>query len=174
MNQNYGGKLMKKKGIARILTTIVIIGSMNTSFAYALENKYTGDSSYAKIGKQKEELTVIKTGTTTMRLNVRKGGSTSYISLGKIEKGTKVEIVEVATTGWYKIKYQDDYGYISHKYVKIDKDTDRVYQNPSQYFQIQDNISFEGQGNYILKKGSMGLKVRKVQQKLGMSKTYKN
>ena len=104
MNQNYGGKLMKKKGIARILTTIVIIGSMNTSFAYALENKYTGDSSYAKIGKQKEELNVIKTGTTTMRLNVRKGGSTSYISLGKIEKGTKVEIVEVATTGWYKIK----------------------------------------------------------------------
>ena len=164
---------MKKKGIARILTTIVIIGSMNTSFTYALENKYTGDSSYAKIGKQKEELTVIKTGTTTMRLNVRKGGSTSYISLGKIEKGTKVEIVEVATTGWYKIKYQDDYGYISHKYVKIDKDTDRVYQNPSQYFQIHDNISFEGQGNYILKKGSMGLKVRKVQQKLGMSKTYK-
>ena len=30
---------MKKKGIARILATIVIIGSMNTSFAYALENK---------------------------------------------------------------------------------------------------------------------------------------
>ena len=52
---------MKKKGIARILTTIVIIGSMNTSFTYALENKYTGDSSYAMIGKQKEELTVIKT-----------------------------------------------------------------------------------------------------------------
>ena len=51
MNQNDRGKLMKKKGIARILTTIVIIGSMNTSFTYALENKHTGDSSYAKIGK---------------------------------------------------------------------------------------------------------------------------
>ena len=45
---------MKKKGIARILTTIVIIGSMNTSFTYALENKYTGDSSYAKIGNKKK------------------------------------------------------------------------------------------------------------------------
>ena len=56
MNQNYRGKLMKKKGIARILATIVIIGSMNTSFTYALENKHTGESSYAKIGKQKEEL----------------------------------------------------------------------------------------------------------------------
>ena len=43
---------MKKKGIARILATIVIIGSMNTSFTYALENKHTGESSYAKIGKK--------------------------------------------------------------------------------------------------------------------------
>ena len=54
---------------ACILATIVIIGSMNTSFTYALENKHTGESSYAKIGKQKEELNVINTGTTTMRLN---------------------------------------------------------------------------------------------------------
>lgn len=166
---------MNKKGIAKILTTIILIGNINVSFANALENKYTGDSSYAKIGEQKEKLTVIKTGTTTMRLNVRKGPSTNYKSLGKIQKGTKVEIVKVTTKGWYKIKYQDDYGYISNKYVKLDndQDTDRVYQNPSQYFQIQDKISFEGQGNYTLKKGSMGLKVRKVQQKLGMSKSNK-
>ncbi len=50
----------------------------------------------------------------------------------------------------------------------ISVNTKRVYQNPSSYFQIQDNISFEGQGGYSLKKGTMGLKVRKVQVKLGM------
>lgn len=49
----------------------------------------------------------------------------------------------------------------------------RVYQNPSQYFQIQDNISFAGQGNYSLKRGTMGLKVRKVQVKLGMGTSNK-
>ena len=162
---------MNKKGIAKILTTIIIIGNMNVSFADALENKYTGDSSYVKIEKQKEELTVIKTGTTTIGLTVRKGASKNYKSLGKMQKGTKVEIVSVTSSGWYKIKYKDSYGYILKKYVKID--SDRVYQNPSQYFQIQDKISFEGQGNYTLKKGSMGLKVRKVQQRLGMSKSNK-
>ena len=50
----------------------------------------------------------------------------------------------------------------------ISVNTKRVYQNPSSYFQIQDNISFAGQGGYSLKKGTMGLKVRKVQVKLGM------
>ena len=92
------------------------------------------------------------TGTTTTSLNVRKSPSASATKLGTLGKNAKVDIVAKVSNGWYKIKYQDDYGYISHKYVKIDKDTDRVYQNPSQYFQIQDNISFEGQGNYILKK----------------------
>ena len=51
---------------------------------------------------------------------------------------------------------------------EISVNTKRVYQNPSSYFQIQDNISFAGQGGYSLKKGTMGLKVRKVQVKLGM------
>lgn len=55
----------------------------------------------------------------------------------------------------------------------ISVNTKRVYQNPSSYFQIQDNISFAGQGGYSLKKGTMGLKVRKVQVKLGMgTKNY--
>ena len=52
--------------------------------------------------------------------------------------------------------------------TSISVNTKRVYQNPSSYFQIQDNISFAGQGGYSLKKGTMGLKVRKVQVKLGM------
>ena len=96
-----------------------------------------------------------------------------------LSKDTKVEIVEVSTTGWYKIKFKNEYGYVSNQYV-ADKNSgegtvegDRVYQNPSNYFQIQENISFKGQGNYILKTGTMGLKVRKVQEKLGMSRTNK-
>ncbi|MBU5337342.1 SH3 domain-containing protein [Intestinibacter bartlettii] len=138
---------------------------------------------YVEVGKKEESSeekpTVIKTGITTAGLNVRKGPSTSYGSIGVLSKDTKVEIVEVSATGWYKIKFKNGYGYVSNKYVS-DTNTgsgivkgDRVYQNPSSYFQIQEYISFQGQGNYILKTGTMGLKVRKVQEKLGMSKTNK-
>ena len=139
---------------------------------------------YVEVGKKDESSeqkppTVIKTGITTAGLNVRKGPSTSYGVIGVLSKDTKVEIVEVSTTGWYKIKFKNEYGYVSNQYVS-DKNSgegtvegDRVYQNPSNYFQIQENISFKGQGNYILKTGTMGLKVRKVQEKLGMSRTNK-
>lgn len=161
---------MNKKIVAKFLVAIIFIGNINIAFADELENNNTVNSSYIKV---KEQLSVIKTGTTTGGVNVRKGPSTSYSSLGKLAKGTNVKIVEVSNKNWYKIKYKDDYAYISNKYVNIKSNKDRVYQNPSKYFQIQDNISFEGQGNYILKKGSMGLKVRKVQQKLGISKTNK-
>ena len=139
---------------------------------------------YVEVGKKDESSeqkppTVIKIGITTAGLNVRKGPSTSYGVIGGLSKGAKVEIVEVSTTGWYKIKFKNEYGYVSNQYV-ADKNSgegtvegDRVYQNPSNYFQIQENISFKGQGNYILKTGTMGLKVRKVQEKLGMSRTNK-
>lgn len=44
---------------------------------------------------------------------------------------------------------------------------ERVYQNPSQYYQIQESISLSG-GDYNLSRGYMGLKVAKVQRKLGL------
>ena len=116
---------------------------------------------YVRLDGEIEELPVIKTGVTTNSMNVRKGPSTDYSIVGKLASGATVEIVEIdSSTGWYKIKYDEGYAYVSYKYVRIEGD--RVYQNPSKYFQIQDKISFEGQGGYILKRGSMGLKVRKV------------
>ena len=64
---------------------------------------------------------VIKTGITTSSVSVRKGPSTSYSKLGSLSKGTKVQIVAIDnSTGWYKIKYKNGYGYISYKYVKLD------------------------------------------------------
>ena len=127
---------------------------------------------YVRLDGEIEELPVIKTGVTTNSMNVRKGPSTDYSIVGKLASGATVEIVEIdSSTGWYKIKYDEGYAYVSYKYVRIEGD--RVYQNPSKYFQIQDKISFEGQGGYILKRGSMGLKVRKVQVKLGMGTSNK-
>ena len=64
--------------------------------------------------------TTVKTGKTTSSLNVRKGPSTSYASLGKLAQGATVQIVGTdSATGWYKIKYGTGYGYVSNKYVKL-------------------------------------------------------
>ena len=45
---------------------------------------------------------------TASTLNVRSGASTSYDKIGKVTKGTKVEILS-ESNGWYEIKYTEDY-----------------------------------------------------------------
>ena len=40
-----------------------------------------------------------------------------HSKIGSLSKGSKVEIVE-SKNGWYKIKYNNGYGYISSDYVK--------------------------------------------------------
>lgn len=68
----------------------------------------TGDTSSDKIG------------VTTGNVNVRSGASTDYDIIGTLTTGTKVQIVgQDSVTGWYKIKYNNDYGYVSNKYVQI-------------------------------------------------------
>ena len=65
--------------------------------------------------------TTVKTATATGNVNVRKGPSTNYTSLGVLKVGQKVEILGTdSATGWYKIKYNNGYGYVSNKYLKID------------------------------------------------------
>ena len=54
-------------------------------------------------------------------LNVRKGPSTTYSSLGKLTDGTLVKL-ESESNGWYKINYNNQTAYISSsngKYVTI-------------------------------------------------------
>ena len=63
---------------------------------------------------------VIKTGVVTATsLNVRSGYGTSYLRIGSLSKGTKVEVVE-SKNGWYKIKYKTGYGCVSADYVNLD------------------------------------------------------
>ena len=88
----------------------------NNSYGYV-------SGTYVKLDSQtpdpKPEDEVIAKGTTTGNLNVRKGAGTSYASIGVLKKGTKVEIVKKESNGWYKIKYNNSYGYVSGKYVKL-------------------------------------------------------
>lgn len=55
-------------------------------------------------------------------LNVRSGGSTSYNSIGIVSKGFVADILETdKDTGWYKISYNGEYGWITNNttYVKV-------------------------------------------------------
>ena len=64
-----------------------------------------------------EETAVSKTVTTTADLSVRKGAGKEYDRIGLLDEGTKVSVV-AKSGGWYKIKYEDGYGYISSEYTK--------------------------------------------------------
>lgn len=68
----------------------------------------------------KGDTSLDKVGVTTGNVNVRSGASTDYDIIGTLTTGTKVQIVgQDSVTGWYKIKYNNDYGYVSNKYVQI-------------------------------------------------------
>ena len=56
----------------------------------------------------------------TASLNVRSGGSTSYKIIGYIGKNKTVEMLGVASSGWYQVKLNDGtVGYASNKYLKV-------------------------------------------------------
>ena len=93
--------------------------------------KYNGgygyiSGSYVKTSTTQEETTetaYTATGTTKNSLNVRKGAGTSK-QIGSVKKGAKVEIVAKTTNNaWYKIKYNNGYGYIAAQYVTVGSST---------------------------------------------------
>ena len=49
---------------------------------------------------------------TTSGLNVRSSDSTQASSLGKIGKGTRLQVLEVRVNGWTKVLYNGSEGYI--------------------------------------------------------------
>ena len=50
-------------------------------------------------------------------LNVRTGPSTSYATIGKLNKGTRVEVIS-ESAGWSKINYNNKTAYVSSGYLK--------------------------------------------------------
>ena len=84
--------------------------------------KYKGSYGYvsgAYVSLDGSKGEVIATGKTTAGLNVRSGAGTGYKKIGYLNKGTKVEIVTKLSNGWYKIKFNSSYGYVSGDYVKL-------------------------------------------------------
>ena len=80
--------------------------------------KYSGKVGYV-YGTYVEKDTSVTTTTkyvTASSLNVRSGASTSYSVIGKLSKGSKVEVISTSN-GWSKIKYDGRTGYVSSQYL---------------------------------------------------------
>ena len=74
-------------------------------------------------GNNDESTTTIKYGVVVnvspgSTLRVRKSASTSSTILGYLSPNQKVEIVS-ESNGWYKIKFNNGYGYVSENYINI-------------------------------------------------------
>lgn len=59
-------------------------------------------------------------------VNVRKGPSTKYDKLGSVSKAQKVEVIGVTENGWSVIRYKNEDGYVSSKYLLDNKPEETV------------------------------------------------
>ena len=90
-----------------------------SSYGYISSEYVKISSSTSNSSQETSTATTVKyTGVTTSGLNVRKGGSTTYDKIGYLQKDAIVQITAKLDNGWYKIKYENTYGYISGLYVE--------------------------------------------------------
>lgn len=106
---------------------IVEVDSSTGWYKIKWENGYayiTNKSEYVEIisGDPNGTTTVQKVEVLADNLNVRSGAGTGYSSIGIVPKGFTADIIETdPNTGWYKIKYNGDYGWVTNntQYVKV-------------------------------------------------------
>lgn len=126
LNVRSGGSISYSK-IGRVSrnTKVEIVDKMNNGWSkikYGSRYGYVNTSYLSNIvsSSSSNDATVIKIGTVnTTTLNVRKGSSTNYDKVGSLSTGVRVEIIKIESNGWYKIKYNSGYGYVSGQYINI-------------------------------------------------------
>lgn len=91
------------------------VGYISTGY---LAEKHPGSSG------EVEEESVSDTVYTTRELNFRKGPGTDQVVIGRIPEGTKLERTAVTATGWGKVTYEGETGYVSGDYLSKDPPAD--------------------------------------------------
>ena len=118
--------------------------------------------------------TTVKTATATGNVHVRKGPSTNYTSLGVLKVGQKVEILGTdSATGWYKIKYNNGYGYVSNKYLKIDSSNQQSTTLSKPTVKVSSNSYNSNKLSWNKVTGSSGYEVLRATSKTGTYKSVK-
>ena len=146
----------------------VSIRSTNSSSGKYLGSLFTGDkveivektnngwykikykNSYAYVSKDFIKLKGTKTADNVLntgivynanKLTVREANSTSSKVLGYLPKDTKVEIVRVTSTNWYKIKYKNSYAYVKGRYIKLTESKNKTSKSNSSKLSDIDNLN---------------------------------
>ena len=88
--------------------------SVSTITGGVLQTKYQYNSSASSSVVQTKQV-----GTTTANLNMRSSASTKGKILTTLKKGTKVDVIQRQSNGWYKIKANGKTGYVSGSYLKV-------------------------------------------------------
>lgn len=86
----------------------------------AAENQQTGETTNEAIEP------VVQYATATTTVNVRSSDSEQADKLGKVEGGTKLQVVEVRENGWTKVIYETKEGYIKSEYLQMAESADGV------------------------------------------------
>ncbi|MCC3866874.1 SH3 domain-containing protein [Terrisporobacter mayombei] len=101
----------------------IVAKTDNNWFKIKFNNGYGYISSqYITIANNKpdpNETPYSETGTVNDSLNIRKGPNTTYAKVGSLKKNAKVTIVAKTDNNWFKIKFNNGYGYVSSQYITI-------------------------------------------------------
>ena len=123
----------KKLGLLKKGTKVTIVAKNYTGNWYKVKyNKGFGYVSAKYITVKaptpsNKDIAFDATGTIKSNVYVRETASTSAKKLGVLKKGTEVTIVaKTSTEAWYKVKYNDGYGYVSSKYVTLTSEQPEV------------------------------------------------
>lgn len=79
---------------------------------------------YIKLDQNQNDIPL--KGRTKAILNVRNGILTSNKKIGKLSKESYIDIVAKCSNDWYKIKYQDSYGYVSGAYIEFEENVNLI------------------------------------------------
>lgn len=88
---------------------------------------------------------VIGTGIVkTRHLSVRRGCNSTYSKIGSLREDSSIKILSKLKNGWYKVAYQEGYGFVNGKYILLLADTSSKAH--SEYLKIQDIVSKNSNG----------------------------
>lgn len=105
------GKCIEAKG-----TQYGVVESDISTWDYASKLKYTTYD--VNEGEEPEHIVYGTVHTTSGRLNLRSGASTSATIVERVPSGTKLQILEILQ-GWYKVKYGNKTAYASADYITL-------------------------------------------------------
>ena len=93
-------------------------GYIKSEYLEAEETQMVSSSEVENNTDEKEQEEKATKGTLTDNVNVRKTPSTSGEKLGKLSKGTTIDIIEKQEDGWTKIKYNEQEAYVKSDYIQ--------------------------------------------------------